>query len=156
MKNFQQKAVSDSPLRPVMEKPLVTDYMTKKLITFGPDTPIMDVVNTLLSNKITGAPVLNEKRDLVGLIDDKDCLKVLFDGAYHNQPIENRTVSNYMSNVMRTVSVHADIYEVASIFLNSIYKRLLVVDDFGKLVGQISRRDVLRAIRDIDSEEILR
>ncbi|MBK9015026.1 MAG: CBS domain-containing protein [Saprospiraceae bacterium] len=153
MKNFQQKAVEDSPIRPVVDKPLVTDYMTKKLITFKPETAIMDVINTLLTNKITGAPVLNDKRDVVGLIDDKDCLKVLFDGAYHNQPIDNRTVSHYMSNVMRTVSVHADIYEVASIFLNSVYKRLLVVDDFGKLVGQISRRDILRAIHDIDVQE---
>ncbi len=153
MKNFQQKAVEDSPIRPVVDKPLVTDYMTKKLITFKPETAIMDVINTLLSNKITGAPVLNDKKDVVGLIDDKDCLKVLFDGAYHNLPIDNRTVSNYMSNVMRTVSVHADIYEVASIFLNSVYKRLLVVDDFGKLVGQISRRDILRAIHDIDVQE---
>ena len=153
MKNFQQKAVEDTLTRPVLEKPLVTDYMTKKLITFKPETAIMDVINTLLTNKITGAPVLNDKRDVVGLIDDKDCLKVLFDGAYHNQPIDNRTVSHYMSNVMRTVSVHADIYEVASIFLNSVYKRLLVVDDFGKLVGQISRRDILRAIHDIDVQE---
>lgn len=153
MKNFQQKAVEDDPIRPVAEKHLVTDYMTKKLITFKPETAIMDVINTLLSNRITGAPVLNDQRDVVGLIDDKDCLKVLFDGAYHNQPIDNRTVSHYMSNVMRTVSIHADIYEVASIFLNTVYKRLLVVDDFGKLVGQISRRDILRAIHDIDAKE---
>ncbi|MBI5916044.1 MAG: CBS domain-containing protein [Bacteroidetes bacterium] len=153
MKNFQQKAVEDNPTRPVADKPLVTDYMTKKLITFKPETVIMDVINTLLSNRITGAPVLNDQKDVVGFIDDKDCLKVLFDEAYHNQPTDNRTVSHYMSNVMRTVSVHADIYEVASIFLNSVYKRLLVVDDFGKLVGQISRRDILRAIHDFDAKE---
>jgi len=154
MKNFQQKAVEDNPSNPVADRPLVTDYMTKKLITFTPETAIMDVINTLLDNKITGAPVLNDQRDVVGLIDDKDCLKVLFDGAYHNLPIDNRTVSNYMSNVMRTVSVHADIYEVASIFLNTVYKRLLVVDDAGKLVGQISRRDILRAIHDFDAKGI--
>ncbi len=154
MKNFQQKAVEDTLSNSVADRPLVTDYMTKKLITFTPETAIMDVINTLLDNKITGAPVLNDKRDVVGLIDDKDCLKVLFDGAYHNLPIDNRTVSNYMSNVMRTVSVHADIYEVASIFLNTVYKRLLVVDDVGKLVGQISRRDILRAIHDFDAKGI--
>ena len=112
----------------------------------------MDVVDTLLKNKITGAPVLDDQKNVVGLIDDKDCLKVLFGGAYHNQPVENNDVAHYMSNVMRTVSVHADIYEAAFIFLNSVYKRLLVVDDGGKLVGQISRRDILRAIHDFDTE----
>lgn len=150
MKNFQQKAIEEDGARAVAEKPLVTDYMTRKLITFHLDTPIMEVVNTLLDNKITGAPVLNEQRDVVGLIDDKDCLKVLFDGAYHNLPIENRTVANYMSNVMRTVSHTSDIYEVANIFLTTVYKRLLVVDEKGKLLGQISRRDVLRAIHDME------
>ncbi len=150
MKNFQQKAIEEDGARAVAEKPLVTDYMTRKLITFHLDTPIMEVVNTLLNNKITGAPVLNEQRDVVGLIDDKDCLKVLFDGAYHNLPIENRTVANYMSNVMRTVSYTADIYEVANIVLTTVYKRLLVVDEKGKLLGQISRRDVLRAIHDME------
>ena len=110
------------------------------------------MINTLLENKITGAPVLNDKNDVVGLIDDKDCLKVLFDGAYHNLPTPNRRVLNYMTNVMRTVPDTADIYEVASIFLSTVYKRLLVVDDQGKLVGQISRRDILRAIHDIDVE----
>lgn len=153
MKNFQQKEVVDSPVRQVAEKPLVSDYMTRKLITFTPDTQIMDVINTLLDNKITGAPVLNEKRDVVGLIDDKDCLKVLFSGAYHNLPVEDKTVSHYMSNVMRTISIEADIYEAASIFLNSKYKRLLVVDESGKLHGQISRRDILRAIHDFNVVE---
>ncbi len=154
MKNFQQKAVENLPSHQVADAPLVTDYMTKKLITFKPETAIMDVISTLLENRITGAPVLNDNRDVVGLIDDKDCLKVLFDSAYHNQPVDNSTVSNYMSNVMRTVSVHADIYEVAFIFLNSVYKRLLVVDDSGKLVGQISRRDILRAIHDFDAHAV--
>lgn len=154
MKNFQQKAVENLPSHQVADAPLVTDYMTKKLITFKPETAIMDVISTLLENRITGAPVLNDNKDVVGLIDDKDCLKVLFDSAYHNQPVDNSTVSNYMSNVMRTVSVHADIYEVAFIFLNSVYKRLLVVDDSGKLVGQISRRDILRAIHDFDAHAV--
>lgn len=151
MKNFQQKAVDNNPVNQAVKAPLVTEYMVKKLITFKPETAIMDVIATLLEHKITGAPVLNDQKDVVGLIDDKDCLKVLFDGAYHNQPIDNNTVAHYMSNVMRTVSVHADIYEVAFIFLNSVYKRLLVVDDYGKLVGQISRRDILRAIHDFDA-----
>ncbi|MCB0521744.1 MAG: CBS domain-containing protein [Lewinellaceae bacterium] len=152
MKNFQQKEVESSATPQVANAPLVTKYMTKKLITFKPETAIMDVVDTLLKNKITGAPVLDDQKNVVGLIDDKDCLKVLFGGAYHNQPVENNDVAHYMSNVMRTVSVHADIYEAAFIFLNSVYKRLLVVDDGGKLVGQISRRDILRAIHDFDTE----
>lgn len=149
MKNFQQKAVEASTVE-VTKNASVVDYMTKNLVTFTPDTEILKVIDVLLEKRITGIPVLNEKRELVGMIDDKDCLRVLFDGAYHNQPIENKTVAHYMSNVMKTVSPHTDIYEVADAFLNTIYKRLLVVDDHGKLLGQISRSDVLRAILDFN------
>ena len=125
----------------------VTKYMVTELITFTPDTDILLAINTLLEKEITGAPVLNENKELVGLIDDKDCLKVLIDSAYHNQPVSNRTVRHYMTNVMKTISIEANVVEAANEFLNSKYKRFLVVDLNGKLVGQVSRRDILKAIR---------
>ena len=153
MKNYQQKSIEPKPLQREFKPAPVTDYMiiSKKLITFQPETKIGDVVEALLENEITGAPVLNDKMELVGLIDDKDCLKVLFDIAYHNQPVINATVADYMTNVMKTISVHANIIEVADTFLHTKYKRLLVVDDAGKLQGQISRQDILRAIRDFNA-----
>ncbi len=152
MKNYQNKPVEPTPPKSALESACVRDYMTdaKDLITFHPDTEIMEVVETLLGNRITGAPVLNSKGELVGLIDDKDCLKVIFDSSYHNQPMDASTVAHFMSNVMKTVSIRTDIHDLADVFLNSIYKRLLVLDEEGKLAGQISRRDVLRAIREVN------
>ncbi|MGB4900659.1 MAG: CBS domain-containing protein, partial [Saprospiraceae bacterium] len=57
----------------------------------------------------------------------------------------------YMDDVMQTVSEHTSIVEAANIFLETRFKRLLVVNELGKLVGQISRRDILRAIHDHNS-----
>jgi predicted transcriptional regulator len=153
MKNYKQKSIEPKRLQREFKPASVSDYMTstKKLITFQPETKIGDVVEALLESEITGAPVLDDKMELVGLIDDKDCLKVLFDIAYHNQPMINSTVADYMTNVMKTISDHANIIEIADTFLNTKYKRLLVVDDDGKLQGQISRQDILRAIRDFNA-----
>jgi CBS domain-containing protein len=150
MKNFQQKSLEGYQVDRTLKAPPVTDYMVKKLFTFTPDTPISEVIDSLLANRITGAPVLNERKEVVGLIDDKDCLNVLFGGVYHNRPVGDDTVASYMSNVMKTISIHADILEVANTFLTTPYKRLLVMDDDGKLAGQISRRDILRAIKDMN------
>lgn len=149
MKNYQQKAVKEDTKSRKLEAPSVTKYMTRELITFKADTKISEVIDSLLSNRITGAPVLNEKNEVIGLIDDKDCLNVLFGGAYYNHPVGHNTVESYMSNVMRSISVHDDIMDVAEIFIHTPYKRLLVMDDEGKLVGQISRRDILRAIKEM-------
>jgi predicted transcriptional regulator len=54
-----------------------------------------------------------------------------------------------MSNVMKSITVNENILDVASVFISSPYKRLLVMDDNNKLVGQISRRDILRAINEL-------
>ncbi len=150
MKNFQQKSLADNQKTRRLKAPSVTDYMARKLITFKPSTSIREVIDTLLANRITGAPVLNENGDVVGLIDDKDCLNMLVGGAYYNHPVEHDTVSSYMSNVMKTISIHSDIVDVANVFLTTPYKRLLVVEDDGRLAGQISRRDIIRAIKDMN------
>ncbi len=147
MKNFKQKPKGDDNRQ--IEIPSVTEYMTTKLITFHPDTEIKIVIEKLLKNRITGAPVVDNQGNVVGLIDDKDCLKVLTSGVYYNLPTVKDTVSDYMSNVMKTITVHEDIMNVAHIFIQTPYKRLIILDDNGKLAGQISRRDVLRAIKDI-------
>lgn len=152
MKNFQQKAVETPAPKQEFKSVPVTKYMATDLITFHPETEIQEVINTLLSKRITGAPVVNEHKELVGLIDDKDCLKVMFDSSYHNQPMDNHTVAHYMTSVMKTIPTNCDIYEVANIFLTTKYKRLVVVDDNGKLKGQISRRDILRAIHDLNEQ----
>ncbi|MDG2449123.1 MAG: CBS domain-containing protein [Saprospiraceae bacterium] len=149
MKNFKNKIATPEIKSRQLKAPPVTEYMVRKLITFTPETEISEVIASLLKNRITGAPVLNEKKEVVGLIDDKDCLNTLVGGAMYNHPVSKETVANYMSNVMKTITVNEDILDVANIFLRTPYKRLLVLDDGGKLVGQISRRDILRAIKEM-------
>ncbi|WP_236978400.1 CBS domain-containing protein [Membranihabitans maritimus] len=151
MKNFKQKevpATSEMAAEPKRVKEYMTDK--NKLITFHPDTHILDVAQSLLQNRITGAPVLNQMGDVVGLIDDKDCLRIVVETMYHNHPVLDKTASHYMSNIMKSVNQETDINEAANIFLTTPYKRLLVIDDDGKLRGQISRRDILKALFDMD------
>ncbi|MEM9545816.1 MAG: CBS domain-containing protein [Bacteroidota bacterium] len=149
MKNFQNKLVETDTRKASKEIPSVEEYMTKDLITFKEDTDINVVIKSLLDNRISGAPVLNDEGKVVGLIDDKDCLNVLFGNVYNRVPTTKETVSNYMSNVMRTISVDQNILDVAMIFVSSPFKRLMIMDNNNKLVGQISRRDVLRAIKEL-------
>jgi len=150
MKNFKMTSGSKDTNERKFNPPSVTEYMTKKLITFSPETDISEVIESLLTNKITGAPVLNEKNELVGLIDDKDCLKVLVGNAYHDGPSANN-VGFYMSKTTKSIPIDATIVDAANIFLSTSFKRLEVMDDNGKLAGQISRRDVLRAIHDMNT-----
>lgn len=126
----------------------IVKYMTKKPITFRPDQSIYDVINVLVRKKISGAPVLNEQDELVGVISEKDCLRVMVDSVYHNLP--SGKVKDYMSHDVVTMSDQKSIVEAASAFLSTSFKRFPVVNSEGKLVGQISRSDVLRAVKDME------
>lgn len=149
MKNFQNKLAETNVKSSLDQVPSVKEYMTKDLITFKKDTDINVVIKSLLENRISGAPVLNDNGEVVGLIDDKDCLNILFGNVYNRLPKSDDTVSKYMSNVMKSISVNQNILDVATMFVSTPYKRLLVMDDDNRLVGQISRRDILRAIHEL-------
>jgi len=128
--------------------PSVTKFMATKLITFTPDTDIRTVIETMVKKKISGAPVLNEKKELVGMISEVDCLHILLDGPYNREPSKKGTVGELMSKSVRTISADKSILDAAYEFVNAGYKRLPVTED-GKLIGQISRSDILRAVQKI-------
>jgi len=147
--NFEKKKREDASASVKQYAP-ISKYMVTKLITFKANTELTEVVSAFLDNKISGAPVLNDNGELVGVIDDKDCLNTFVDSVYHNVPIRKKQVKSYMTDIYKTININMDIIDAANEFLKSNYKRLLVVDDHGKLKGQITRGDLLKAMREVD------
>ncbi|WP_428741510.1 CBS domain-containing protein [Tenacibaculum sp.] len=123
---------------------LVSDYMTKKLITFKEEQPIEEVINILINNKISGGPVVNDKNELVGIISEGDCIKQISESRYYNLPMENSTVGRAMVKEVETIDGNMNILDAANKFLQSRRRRFPIVEN-GKLVGQISQKDVLIA-----------
>ncbi len=123
----------------------ITKYMATKLITFKPDVDIRIAIATIVKNKISGAPVLNDKGDLIGMLSEKDCIRLIVEGIYNDQPGGTGTVGDFMSTELTTLNADKTILEAAYAFTNAAFRRFPVVDN-GKLVGQISRRDILTAI----------
>ena len=123
----------------------VADYMAKRLITFRPDQSMNEVILSLLENRISGAPVVNENNELVGIISEGNCLKHISESRYHNQPLAEVKVEQYMSRQVMTIDYNTDIFEAASKFLNSRIRRFPVLKD-GVLIGQISQKDIMKAV----------
>ena len=130
----------------------IEKYMVplSNMVTFKPDQPIQDVISTIVNKKIAGAPVLDDQHHLVGMISEKDCLRLIVDQAYYNMPPETRKVSDYMTPKVQSLSPKTTIVEAAIEFLNSPIRRFPVVED-GMLIGQVSRRHILRAAQDMKS-----
>ena len=122
----------------------VKDYMTASLVTFPPDMDVMEAITLLLEKGISGAPVVDQLGNICGVLSEKDCLKVALTAGY-NQGHAGR-VSEFMSPNAVTVDADTSVLDVAKMFIESPFKRYPVVDDGNRLVGQISRSDVLKAI----------
>ncbi len=143
IKSFQGKRtlVNQKEAEPI----LVSDYMTKKLITFKANQSIEEVIDTLIKNRISGGPVVNEKNELIGIISEGDCMKQISDSRYYNLPMDDKnTVEKAMVREVETIDGNMNIFDAANIFLKSKRRRFPIVKN-GKLVGQISQKDVLRA-----------
>ncbi len=145
--NFSGRKKESNESR-AMKFPTIDKIMAKDEITLLPDQNIHEAIKILLDRKITGAPVLDKNRKIVGMITEKDCLKVIIDSAYHNMPISDKTVASYMSPVVKTVTTEHDLLDLANEFLTTNYRKFPVVYK-DTLVGQVSRRDVLQAISEM-------
>jgi CBS domain-containing protein len=128
----------------------VVKYMVpiSKLVTFRPDQLINEVIDIMIEKRFSGAPVLDEHRKLIGIISEKDCLRIIVDQAYHNLPHQSPKVSDYMTTHVITLSPESTVVAAATEFLGTPIRRLPVVEN-GILIGQISRIDILRAAKNI-------
>ena len=141
--NFRGKR--DKAISKPAEQILVSDYMTKKLITFKPSDSLDHVINLLIKNKISGGPVVNDKNELIGIISETDCIKHISESKYYNMPSDtNNTVGKYMVKDVDTIDKNMNIFDAAFKFISS-HRRRFPVTEKGKLIGQLSQKDVLKA-----------
>ena len=117
--------------------------MARKLTTLRPEMDVIEAVGLLLRNRISGAPVLERSGRFVGVFSEKNCMKVLLDAAYDQHPTTE--VGAYMNtDLHRGIAADTDLLSIARMFLQTPYRRLEILNG-ERVVGQISRRDVVRA-----------
>lgn len=121
----------------------VADIMATGLITFTPEMNIHEAIRTLLDKRISGAPVVDADGGLVGVLSKKDCLRIVFSSRYHDDL--GGPVSDFMSAPVETLDADLDIVSAAQAFISSNFRRFPVIRD-GRLVGQVSRYDILKAL----------
>ena len=128
-----------------MKSVCVRDCMATSLVTLKPEMEILAAVHLLLQHDFGGAPVLDDDGRLVGILTEKDCMKVVLNAAYHSEFAG--IVADFMSTEISSLAPELSLVEAAQCFLEKRYHRYPVLED-GVLIGQISRRDILRALED--------
>jgi CBS domain-containing protein len=125
------------------DRPKIRDYMATDLTTLTPGMEVLHAMEILLEKRISGAPVIDAQGELVGVLSKKDCLRAALNASYHQE--WGGAVSDYMTSPVDTLDADLDIVAAAERFLAGHYRRFPVLQG-GRLVGQISRADLLRAL----------
>ena len=119
------------------------DFMTTRLVTLSPEMDVFEAIGLLLKNRISGAPVVDQQQNFLGIFSEKTSMQVLISAAYEQLP--TCRVEAFMNkDPQRVIDEETSLLAIAQLFLDTPYRRLEVLRD-GRLLGQISRRDVLRA-----------
>ena len=142
IKSFMGKRAE--PEKPAELPISVKDYMTVNLVTFHEKENIMDVMEKLINHGISGGCVVGDKMELLGIISEGDCMKEISDSRYYNMPMSDLAVGKRMKKNVITIDGNMNVLEAARKFTELKLRRFPIVEN-GKLIGQISQRDVLRA-----------
>lgn len=122
---------------------LAKDIMVTRLVTLRPEMDALEAIGKLLKHRISGASVVDEEGNFLGVFSEKTCMSFLLGLAYEQRP--SGKVRDYMNTDMRrTIEEETNLHAIEQIFYNTEFRRLPVLRN-NKLVGQISRRDVLAA-----------
>jgi len=121
---------------------IVRDFMSPELTVLSPEQDVIRAMQLLIDREISGAPVTDARGNLLGLLTQRDCLNAAFQASYHGESAGR--VEDYMTRDVETISAATTLVETIERFYRSSRRRFPVIEE-NRLVGQISRRDVLRA-----------
>ena len=124
----------------------VSECMRTSLITFRPETPIYEAMDKFIEYRISGAPVVNEKKEVLGMFSESDALKAILKTAYHEEEVAS-VVRDFMTRDVDLIHEDDNLVDVASKFIYMGRRRFPVINDDRILVGQVSRSDILQKVR---------
>tara|TARA_Y100000389_G_scaffold14459_2_gene12802 strand:+ start:1817 stop:2287 length:471 start_codon:yes stop_codon:yes gene_type:complete len=149
VKSFQGERAQKKRVTP--SKLTVSDVMTTQLVLFTPKQSIHEVMQSFIKYRISGGPVVDHKGILIGVISEADCMKEISDSRYFNMPILDKSVGHFMTEKVDTIESNMSIFDAAGKFSKSSRRRYPVLEK-GRLVGQVSRKDIVIAAINMKSQ----
>jgi CBS domain-containing protein len=149
VKSFQGERAQKKRVTP--SKLTVADVMTTQLVLFRSEQSIHEVMKAFIKYRISGGPVVDELGNLIGVISEADCMKEISDSRYFNMPILDKSVGHFMTKQVDTIDATTSVFDAAAKFSKSSRRRYPVLEN-GRLVGQVSRKDIVVAAINMKSQ----
>ncbi len=127
------------------------DIMTEDVISVKTDTPIYEAIDILVEKRIAGIPVVEDDMTLIGVLSEKDVLSLLF--FYSQEDEEEKTVRDFMTQPAVHFDEHESLMDVCDCLTNNNFRRMPITSK-GKLVGIVSRADIIECVRHLRREHV--
>ena len=127
---------------------IARDIMTPTVISVSPDDSLVDAMDLIVENDISGLPVIDSEGRLVGIISELDRIKM---SGVEAEDIADAQVVDWMSHGVITVDEFATLEQVAELLVRASIRRIPVTSD-GHVIGIVGRRDLVRALREHPDE----
>lgn len=119
------------------------DVMNKNIFTIGPDQSLLEAMRLLVCKEISGLPVVDSENKLIGIITEKDILNFVFSGNLNSTKVEE-----VMSRDVMSFTCEDTAESIAVAIGENRFRRVPIVEG-DKVIGIVSRRDILRVVLDI-------
>ena len=123
----------------------LSDYMLKNPVTARPELTVYEAALRILEHKVSGLVVVDERRALLGMLSELDCLRIVLAGVYNDEEFGAAQVGDVMTRDVEVQHPRDDIVDVATSMLDHKHRRRPVVED-GLLVGQVTCRQILSVV----------
>lgn len=130
-----------------MESIKISDCMSHQFVSFSPSEPVLEAATQLLKNELLGGPVIDDAGHLVGWISEQDCIGVVSQIIYYSERVA--MVGDVMSKAVDSVMPEGSALDLANDMKNHKRKIYPVVDENKKVLGVVSRRNILRRMCDL-------
>jgi CBS domain-containing protein len=134
-----------------VQVPVVSDFMNSEVAALSVNHNLGDAMAAFNSRRISSAPVIDERGEVVGMISEKNCLDFLAREYFFNELV-NPSCSALMSKEVVALSPEMDISETLNLFRTHSLRHAPVVNAQGRLVGIVSRRDLMRTFEKLINE----
>ncbi len=120
-------------------------YLAEQDVRVTADMNVYEASQHILTNKASGALVVDSNARLIGVLSELDCLRAMVTSVYNGSDPGGALVGDIMTTDVETADADEDIIAIASAMLENKRRRRPVIKD-GELIGQISCRQILRAV----------
>ncbi|OIQ17153.1 MAG: hypothetical protein BM556_13145 [Bacteriovorax sp. MedPE-SWde] len=138
MVNYTHHLVKHETELEIQSNKTADDIILKSALTFNEEMSIVEACDLLASHGLSGAPVVNKKGKLIGLLSEKDCLKFLLDMKYYNEGVG--AVGDYMSRTLMTIHQNEPLLYITELFMKNHFQIYPVVDEEGIFLGVVTRK----------------